>query len=137
MLCLLLMFTPLGEAMRMAIADRRERMTRWSQAIVLFLLVVQCPLVAFGATPIAPSTDGYDARVRPFFKAHCIKCHGPDKSKGELTLHTLDGDLALGRGLERWEDVLDALKFGEMPPEGRSEERRVGKECRSRWSPYH
>src|SRR6266478_4837954 len=23
------------------------------------------------------------------------------------------------------------------PPGGRSEERRVGKECRSRWSPYH
>ena len=22
-------------------------------------------------------------------------------------------------------------------PAGRSEERRVGKECRSRWSPYH
>ena len=29
----------------------------------------------------------------------------------------------------------DIIKFnGEM---GRSEERRVGKECRSRWSPYH
>src|SRR3712207_9200244 len=24
-----------------------------------------------------------------------------------------------------------------VPPELRSEERRVGKECRSRWSPYH
>src|SRR5256886_7618992 len=24
-----------------------------------------------------------------------------------------------------------------LPPEERSEERRVGKECRSRWSPYH
>ena len=24
-----------------------------------------------------------------------------------------------------------------LPPEPRSEERRVGKECRSRWSPYH
>src|SRR6266404_6026137 len=24
-----------------------------------------------------------------------------------------------------------------LPIEGRSEERRVGKECRSRWSPYH
>ena len=23
------------------------------------------------------------------------------------------------------------------PPGSRSEERRVGKECRSRWSPYH
>ena len=29
-------------------------------------------------------------------------------------------------------DVLDNL-----PEEWRSEERRVGKECRSRWSPYH
>ena len=26
---------------------------------------------------------------------------------------------------------------GGMPGMGRSEERRVGKECRSRWSPYH
>ena len=24
-----------------------------------------------------------------------------------------------------------------LPPHARSEERRVGKECRSRWSPYH
>jgi len=55
--------------------------------------------------------------VRPFFKAHCIKCHGPDKSKRELSLHTLDGDLASGRGLERWEAVLDALESGVMPPE--------------------
>ena len=27
--------------------------------------------------------------------------------------------------------------FATYPIEGRSEERRVGKECRSRWSPYH
>ena len=38
-----------------------------------------------------------------------------------------DGNLALG-GV--WFDALH-------PPVGRSEERRVGKECRSRWSPYH
>ena len=27
--------------------------------------------------------------------------------------------------------------FGRSKNAGRSEERRVGKECRSRWSPYH
>src|SRR2546427_4509262 len=27
--------------------------------------------------------------------------------------------------------------YGELPRVLRSEERRVGKECRSRWSPYH
>ena len=30
-----------------------------------------------------------------------------------------------------------AKKAGIKPIIGRSEERRVGKECRSRWSPYH
>ena len=32
--------------------------------------------------------------------------------------------------------VEKATKLG-ATPQGRSEERRVGKECRSRWSPYH
>src|SRR5574343_2072088 len=30
-----------------------------------------------------------------------------------------------------------AERFGDMTRKERSEERRVGKECRSRWSPYH
>ena len=30
-----------------------------------------------------------------------------------------------------------AFKASEGLPAARSEERRVGKECRSRWSPYH
>ena len=29
------------------------------------------------------------------------------------------------------------LKLQNLPHHRRSEERRVGKECRSRWSPYH
>ena len=32
---------------------------------------------------------------------------------------------------------MDIDLFNEMGKEWRSEERRVGKECRSRWSPYH
>ena len=32
-------------------------------------------------------------------------------------MHSLDGDLAKGKVLERWELVLDVLKAGEMPPE--------------------
>ena len=32
--------------------------------------------------------------------------------------------------------VTDNVKMSTNPPD-RSEERRVGKECRSRWSPYH
>ena len=31
----------------------------------------------------------------------------------------------------------DGRVTDDLPLRGRSEERRVGKECRSRWSPYH
>src|SRR3990167_11519540 len=48
--------------------------------------------------------------------------------------------VAQGVGLadQTWDAALNYLKHGGslyIPP--RSEERRVGKECRSRWSPYH
>src|SRR2546426_11034932 len=33
--------------------------------------------------------------------------------------------------------VLPSVKLWRSVPHSRSEERRVGKECRSRWSPYH
>ena len=33
--------------------------------------------------------------------------------------------------------IREALPKEERRPKSRSEERRVGKECRSRWSPYH
>src|SRR2546430_16755028 len=32
---------------------------------------------------------------------------------------------------------LESVRFLKTGAEARSEERRVGKECRSRWSPYH
>ena len=32
---------------------------------------------------------------------------------------------------------LEEAEYWNLEPEHRSEERRVGKECRSRWSPYH
>ena len=38
---------------------------------------------------------------------------------------------------EKVEEVVNDFKTKNYDVEGRSEERRVGKECRSRWSPYH
>src|SRR5256886_17522088 len=41
-----------------------------------------------------------------------------------------------GGSFQRLDDLLEEMKATERKKE-RSEERRVGKECRSRWSPYH
>ena len=59
---------------------------------------------------------------------------------GEILLY-IGGNIVVGK--QKFEDVekrfLD-MGFNRVFPPGtvlRSEERRVGKECRSRWSPYH
>jgi hypothetical protein len=59
---------------------------------------------------------GFESHIKPFFQTHCVECHGPDKSKGKITVHSLDGDLAAGQELERWETILDALEHEDMPP---------------------
>src|SRR3712207_9524839 len=45
--------------------------------------------------------------------------------------------LDIDGGLREHEDIVREYFGTVIPPDDRSEERRVGKECRSRWSPYH
>ena len=44
-------------------------------------------------------------------------------------------DSAASYELPKAVDIVKELKYAKF--DDRSEERRVGKECRSRWSPYH
>src|SRR2546429_9314974 len=59
---------------------------------------------------------------------------------GVKTLATLveaDWTLARGHNLKVTAEYLDPNRRVAHDAQTRSEERRVGKECRSRWSPYH
>src|SRR5256884_5512357 len=57
---------------------------------------------------------------------------------GTLSLRDLPPDRSLGRRRLRPHAFSQDAAGGEREqPSTRSEERRVGKECRSRWSPYH
>jgi mono/diheme cytochrome c family protein len=71
---------------------------------------------ARGRSDVVSGPEGFKADVAPFFKAYCVDCHGPDKNKGGITVHSLHGDLSKGQELDKWEAVLDMLEFGEMPP---------------------
>ena len=82
----------------------------WVVVIALFSLGLPVNAVPRGKV-------GFDSIVVPFFKANCVKCHGPKKAKGKVTLHELDGNLVEEQSLEQWELILDVLKTGEMPPE--------------------
>ncbi|MFT5105951.1 MAG: mono/diheme cytochrome c family protein [Pseudoalteromonas tetraodonis] len=95
-------------------------MTRTAAAFFTQTLIkaLACAAIVSGtAAAAAPAgLEGHRTLVKPFFDEYCIKCHGPDKNKGDITLHSLDGDLAHGGELERWEKILEVLEEGEMPP---------------------
>lgn len=85
------------------------------------LLGIACVLLLVTNLAFIPNNvlkaDDFRKTVKPFFQKHCIKCHGAGKSKAEITLHDIDGDVVAGKDQSRWETVLDVLKSGEMPPE--------------------
>jgi hypothetical protein len=55
--------------------------------------------------------------LQPFLKKHCIKCHGPKKQKGQVRFDEADWIIAGNDSAQRWQDVLDQLNGGDMPPE--------------------
>ena len=54
--------------------------------------------------------------LKPFLKKNCFECHGPDKQKNDIRFDSLGTDLSDKRTLEIWQEVLDQLNLGEMPP---------------------
>ena len=61
--------------------------------------------------------DGFDKAAGPFIEAHCLRCHGEKKQKGNLRLDTLSRDFASPLTASHWADVLERINSREMPPE--------------------
>ena len=55
-------------------------------------------------------------QVTPFLKQYCYACHGELKQEGDIRLDNLDNKLNSVTTLEIWQNVLDQLNLGEMPP---------------------
>ena len=55
--------------------------------------------------------------LKPFVQKNCVRCHGEKKQKAKLRLDTLPLAISNDAIAQRWQDVLDALNAGEMPPE--------------------
>ncbi|MFT6864891.1 MAG: hypothetical protein ACJAVK_003462 [Akkermansiaceae bacterium] len=62
----------------------------------------------------------FDTVVAPFLGNYCTTCHGEKKDKGDLRLHQMSFDLASSKDLETWQNVLEQLQLGEMPPKKRT-----------------
>lgn len=59
----------------------------------------------------------FTASVKPLLNKYCFKCHGPKEQESDLRIDDLDPDLVKGKHGGQWQEVLDALNRGDMPPE--------------------
>ena len=107
----------------------RQRSCLFTALLIAFSL---CPLI-LGAAEIPAGLEGYESGVAPFFEEHCVACHGPKKSKGKITVHSLDGDLSAGQEMERWELILEMLESGEMPPEDEPQPDNSERDAVAKW----
>ncbi|HAH98129.1 MAG TPA: hypothetical protein DCO70_02265 [Verrucomicrobiales bacterium] len=59
--------------------------------------------------------------LRPFLRNYCVQCHGKDVQKGDRRFDHLTGTLAKSEEAEIFQEILDQLNLGEMPPKGKSQ----------------
>lgn len=64
-----------------------------------------------------PSGERGFKTVSIFFKTYCQNCHAPEKKKGKITLHDIDPDMVAGVDDAKWQNILDQISVGDMPPE--------------------
>jgi hypothetical protein len=84
-----------------------SRLSRW--------LFVVLSWVAFSSSASA-SKPSHDF-LQPFLKSYCIKCHGPEKQKGDRRFDRLSAFESGVEAAELLQEILDQLNLAEMPPE--------------------
>jgi len=83
----------------------------------LVLLAAGARAAAQEAVPASAPRVAPLAAAGGFFAQHCVRCHGPERTKAGLRLDQLRWDAQREETQERWLEVLERLESGEMPPE--------------------
>jgi hypothetical protein len=63
------------------------------------------------------SIAGADELTTEFLKQHCIRCHGSQKQKSDRRFDALPAQIKKLDDLERYQEIVDQLNLGNMPPE--------------------
>lgn len=61
--------------------------------------------------------DRFEATMQPFLKEYCIGCHGGQEEKGDRRFDRLSGTIDNDDSLVNYQDIVDQLNLGAMPPD--------------------
>jgi len=83
-----------------------------AQFFIAFRHMLMLIVASLGLAGAVRGAEPFDA----FLETHCIRCHGPAKSKGDLRIDQLSRDFKLGADSHHWAEVIENVNSGEMPP---------------------
>jgi len=92
------------------ISDFRFQIEKWAVAFGLLFSI----LVSANARAAEDAT--YKNTVKPFLEQRCLKCHGAELQKADQRFDTLTLDLENEDVLMMWQNMVDMLNLGLMPP---------------------
>ncbi|MDA0589246.1 MAG: DUF1592 domain-containing protein [Planctomycetota bacterium] len=93
-----------------------RKLLTFSACIVLALLAVSDAAEIPSASKEQETKLNKDA-LAPFLQRHCVRCHGPKEQNGSARFDTLDYAISDKIEALHYQDVLDVLNGGDMPPE--------------------
>ena len=97
-----------------------NRKPKWIRQLVQTASWLVVSLMCFSTTLSAealPQTMMPKAELQPFLQQYCVRCHSGDKQNGQMRFDTVAWVISNGDEAQRWQDVLDILNAGNMPPE--------------------
>lgn len=117
----------------------------WRIEFPLALLLGTAAFAAEPAATLKPTSNVYDALIAPIFQARCVECHGEQKQKAKLGLHSWD---AFAKGSEAGpvfvpakvdeSTIVERLRLAvdeeeHMPPSDKPQPERAEIEVIARW----
>ncbi|MEM9585728.1 MAG: DUF1592 domain-containing protein [Planctomycetota bacterium] len=74
------------------------------------------PIGGYAQTDEAEAVRDFASGVRPLINQYCGRCHGEQEQNADRRFDLLDGRIQDSENLVDYQDLLDQLNLGEMPP---------------------
>ncbi len=81
----------------------------------------------------APRDAGFEQSLQPFLATHCYGCHNAEMKTGGLNLEAYPTTASLLQDRDKWEEVLQKVRTGEMPPKGMPRPKEAEVQMAVRW----
>ena len=83
--------------------------------------------------PCAAGSVDYGREIRPVLKQYCLGCHSTEKHKGDLDLERFTSIDVILKQPKVWQDVVEKLSLGEMPPKDKPQPKQAERERLIAW----